>query len=235
MTAAMGELADIGEAGPGEAAEAAPESVYQRLRGDILGGRLTANERLKVSTLAARYRTSTNPVREALQQLRGEGLVVIEPNRGARVRTIDEAFVRDIFEIEVLVEPYLTRLFVNQCTAADIDRLEDLQARIEALNFADPGQHSILDAAFHRLMYDRHYNRHAVDLWWRHREILHAINVGHGISLRRQRDVIDEHRALIQALREHDEARTVALITRHIQGSGRHIIERMRVNRATTP
>ncbi len=60
--------------------------------------------------------TTTNPVREALQQLRGEGFVVMMPNRGARVRAIDETFVRDIFEIEVLIEPALTRWFVGLAT-----------------------------------------------------------------------------------------------------------------------
>src|SRR3712207_6602251 len=75
-------------------------SIYERLRDDIIHGRVKANERLKVAELATRMGTSTNPVREALQQLRGEGFVIMTPNRGARVRPIDEDFVRDIAEIE---------------------------------------------------------------------------------------------------------------------------------------
>ncbi len=66
-----------------------PASIYARIREDIIEGRIAADSRLKVRDLAARYDVSTNPVREALQQLRGEGFVVISPNRGARVRTID--------------------------------------------------------------------------------------------------------------------------------------------------
>src|SRR6201991_5320042 len=82
-------------------------SDYELIRDDIVSGRLRANERLKVADLAERHGTSTNPVREALQQLRGEGFVVMEPNRGARVRPIDEEFIRDIYEIEMLIEPAL--------------------------------------------------------------------------------------------------------------------------------
>jgi DNA-binding GntR family transcriptional regulator len=63
--------------------------ISELIREDILEGRLAANERLVVSNLAKRYRTSTNPIREALQQLRGEGFVTMTPNRGARVRPID--------------------------------------------------------------------------------------------------------------------------------------------------
>ena len=205
-------------------------SVYAQIRQDILSGRLTGNERLKVSSLAAHYLTSTNPVREALQQLRGEGLVVIEPNRGARVRTINEEYVRDIYEIAVLLEPYLVRSFVSQCSATDIAKLEAIQAEIERLNFTDPDRHSQLDSRFHRMMYDHHYNRGAVALWWKHREILRAINVDHGTSLRRQRDVVTEHRDLIRAVKDHDDDAAAALIARHVHGSGRHIIDRMRAN-----
>lgn len=207
-------------------------NVCSQIRQDILSGRLNANDRLKVSDLASRYGTSTNPVREALQQLRGEGLVMIEANRGARVRPIDEDYVRDIYELAALVEPYLLRWFVNLCTDDDIRKLEAIEDRIEALNFSDRLLHSQLDQQFHQTMYDRHYNRSTVELWWRKRMILTGINKDHGISLRRQRAVIEEHRGLIAALRDHDEDRAAALIAQHVQGSGRHIIDRLRSERA---
>ncbi|WP_296107158.1 GntR family transcriptional regulator [uncultured Agrobacterium sp.] len=212
------EETDLGEA-----------SIYERLRDDIIQGRFVANERLKVSELAERMGTSTNPVREALQQLRGEGFVVMMPNRGARVRTIDETFVRDIFEIEVLIEPALTRWFVGLATKADLDTLEDLQAQMEILNFADQHAHSKLDMAFHQVMYDRHYNRHAVDLWWRHREILSAISRQFPTSLSRQTSVVNEHRGLIQCIKKQDADGAAAIIAQHVEGSGRHIIEHMRL------
>ncbi|MBN7806478.1 GntR family transcriptional regulator [Agrobacterium rosae] len=212
------EDADLGEA-----------SIYERIRDDIIQGRFVANERLKVSELAERMGTSTNPVREALQQLRGEGFVVMMPNRGARVRAIDETFVRDIFEIEVLIEPALTRWFVGLATKADLNALEDLQAQMEILNFADPYAHSKLDMAFHQVMYDRHYNRHAVDLWWRHREILSAISRQFPTSLSRQTSVINEHRGLLKSIESQDADGAAAIIAQHVEGSGRHIIEHMRL------
>lgn len=209
-------------------------SIYERIRDDIIQGRFVANERLKVSELAERMGTSTNPVREALQQLRGEGFVVMMPNRGARVRTIDETFVRDIFEIEVLIEPALTRWFVGLATKADLDALEDLQAQMEILNFADQHAHSKLDMSFHQVMYDRHYNRHAVDLWWRHREILSAISRQFPTSLSRQTSVLNEHRGLLQCIKKQDADGAAAIIAQHVEGSGRHIIEHMRLIKRRT-
>jgi DNA-binding GntR family transcriptional regulator len=211
-------------------AETATASIYERIRDDIIQGRLGANARLKVAELAQRMNTSTNPVREALQQLRGEGFVIMAPNRGARVRPIDDTFVRDIFEIEVLIEPALTRWFVGLATKADLQALEEIQAQIEALNFADPQKHSQLDMTFHRLMYDRHYNRHAVDLWWRHREILSAISRQFQTSMSRQASILSEHRELIRCISRQDADGAATIIAQHVEGSGRHIIEHMRLN-----
>jgi DNA-binding GntR family transcriptional regulator len=208
-------------------------SICRLIRQDILAGRISGNERLKVADLAAHYGTSTNPVREALHQLSGEGLVIISPNRGARVRAIDEDYVRDIYELAALFEPYLIRWFVGVCSEADIQRLEQVQDQIEALNFADTMRHSHLDHLFHQIMFERHYNRMTVELWWRKRTILTGINRDHGISLRRQREVLAEHRALIAALRAHDEDQAAALISQHVRGAARHINDRMRSDRST--
>ncbi len=209
-------------------------SVYEAIREDIISGRLPANARLIVAELAERHGTSTNPVREALQQLRGEGFVVMWPNRGARVRPIDEDFIRDIYEIEVLIEPALTRWFVGIATDADIAALEALHAEMVTLNYSDPVRHGLLDTQFHHTMYERHYNRHAVDLWWKHREILRAISRRHSISLGRQAAVMREHAEVIAAIKAHDDQAAAAVIARHVEGSGRHIIEQMRAARRNT-
>jgi DNA-binding GntR family transcriptional regulator len=227
--AGMAEGATIEMAG-GEALEQ-PGWVYERLRDEIISGRIAPNGRLKVAELATRYGTSTNPVREALQLLRGEGFVVIEPNRGARVRAIDESFVRDIIEIEVLIEPALTRWFVSIVGHADIERLEAIEAEIEANDFADPTLHGRLDTRFHQVIYDRHYNRHAAELWWKHREILRAISRRFPTSLSRRQAVVREHRALIEALRRQDADGAAAVVARHVEGSGRHVVEQMGVAR----
>ena len=172
-------------------------SVYELIREDIVEGRLAANERLVVADLAQRHGTSTNPVREALQLLRGEGFVIFAANRGARVRPIDQDFVRDVYEVGVLIEPALTRWFVNMATSEDIAELERIQRLIEENNFADTLRHSELDTAFHTVMYERHYNRHAVELWWKHREVLRAVSRRFSFTIARRAAIMKEHRELI--------------------------------------
>ena len=203
-------------------------SVYNLIRDDIIEGRLKPNERLVAADLARRHGTSTNPVREALQLLRGEGFVTFALNRGARVRPIDQDFVRDISEIGALIEPALTRWFVGMATEADIAELERLQALIEENNFADQQRHSELDTAFHTVMYQRHYNRHVAALWWKHREVLRAVSRQFNFTLARRAAVMSEHRELIALVKAGDADKAAELIARHVEGSGRHILEQMR-------
>ena len=203
-------------------------SIYELIRDDIISGRLKANERLVVADLAVRHQTSTNPIREALQLLRGEGFVIISPNRGARVRPIDQDFVRDIYEIGVLIEPALTRWFVSMATLEDIAELERIQALIEGNNFDDPLRHSELDTAFHTVMYQRHYNRHAAELWWKHREVLRAVGRRFNFTLARRAAIMREHRSLIDLVKAGNADGAAALIAQHVDGSGRHILEQMR-------
>jgi DNA-binding GntR family transcriptional regulator len=203
-------------------------SVYEAIREDIIEGRLKANERLVAANLARRHGTSTNPVREALQLLRGEGFVIISPNKGARVRPIDQDFVRDIYEIGVLIEPALTHWFVGMATHEDIDELERIQGLIEDNNFADPFRHSELDTAFHTVMYQRHYNRHAAELWWKHREVLRAVSRRFNFTLSRRAAVMREHHELIECVKTGDADGAAQTIARHVEGSGRHILEQMR-------
>jgi DNA-binding GntR family transcriptional regulator len=218
-----------------EAVDASSEgaaSLYETIRDDIISGRLQPNERLVVADLAARHGTSTNPVREVLQILRGEGFVVFSPNRGARVRPIDDDFIRNIYEISALIEPALTRWFVGMATEQDISELERIQGLIESNNFRDPVLHSGLDIQFHTVVYQRHYNRQAAEIWWRHREVLRAVSQRFTFTLARRSQIIREHRDLIQFIKSGEADKAAAVVAQHVEGSGRHILEHMRAANA---
>ena len=203
-------------------------SLYEVIRDDIISGRLKPNERLVVADIAERLGTSTNPVREALQLLRGEGFVIFSANRGARVRPIDHDFVRNIYEISALIEPALTRRFVGMATEAYIADLERIQRLIEETHFVDPVLHSGLDVQFHTIVYQRHYNRHAAEIWWKHREVLRAVNQRFNYTLARRSQVVREHREMIEFVKAGEADKAAEVVARHVEGSGRHLLEQMR-------
>ena len=205
------------------------ESIYERIRHDILSGALEANARLKISELAKKHETSTNPVREALQQLRGEGLVLFTPNQGARVRPIDMEFVRDVSEVGYQLEPYLLRLFVETASSEDVAELERIQTEIESLNFTDKARHTELNNVFHETMYERHYNRVAFSVWKQHREIMGSISTRIPIAIGRQEAIVTEHREIIAAIKTQDVETAVEVLGRHIGDAGRHLVDQLRI------
>jgi DNA-binding GntR family transcriptional regulator len=230
-----GSVATIAGRGALDAAEtedAGGASLCELIRQDIVEGRLAAGSRLKVADLALRYDTSTNPVREALQQLRGEGFVQFSHNRGARVRAVDADLIRNVYEIGTVIEPYLTRWFVGYVTDADIAELEAIRDEIEARGFGDARLYDVLDDRFHQLIYSRHYNLHAVELWSRHRDVLRAIGRRFPHSIARREAIRVEHRELVECIKNHDAEGAARVIARHVEGAGRHLIEHLRASSA---
>jgi DNA-binding GntR family transcriptional regulator len=121
------------------------------LRAAILEGTFQAGERLIETDLAEQLGTSRGPVREALKELSREGLVDIQPYKGAVVRTFSASDIEEIYELRNLLEGYATRMAVEKATPADIDRLQELYDEMQAI--ADAGDLSALvekDIEFHR-------------------------------------------------------------------------------------
>src|SRR6476661_9145774 len=104
---------------------AAPR-VRDLLEEAILEGDLKPGERLRAEALAQRFGTSRTPIREALLQLEGQGLVEVEPNRGAVVRTFDRDDLMDLYEVRALIEPHAAARAATRISDADIERLRAL-------------------------------------------------------------------------------------------------------------
>jgi len=81
---------------------------------------------------------------------------------------------------------------------------------------------------FHTTMYQRHYNRHMAEIWWKHREVLRAVSQQFSYTLARRTQVIREHRELIQFVKAGEADKAAECVARHVEGSGRHILEQMR-------
>jgi DNA-binding GntR family transcriptional regulator len=212
-------------------AKRAPD--YERLqtliREDILSGRIPAGSRLKVSEIAATYGTSTNPAREALRGLEGEGLVVILPNRGASVRVIDETLVANLFDIRGMIEPHVVRHFVETASQSDIDDLEELQLGCEA--GAAAGNHAIFhqnNIRFHDLILDCYPNAEAIKIMRQHSVWLRALNRKHPLTVPQMRRSNAEHVAFIDAVHRGDHDQAIAVMQRHRQNSKRVFLGQMR-------
>ena len=215
-------------------ARAAPaQTNYMRLRdlirADIVEGRLPSGARLKIDELARRYESSAIPVREALQQLQGEGVVVFSPNRGARVRRIDADFLRNIYEVRVLTEPFLIRWFARHRSDAQLAALDNAQRAYDRSIAEDvPELWHSHNLVFHSICYGSHYNDEARAIAERHNDLLHALATRFPSSRSRALQVCREHWAIIEMVRLQNEDAAAAIVAEHVRHAGQDLIERMR-------
>ena len=125
------------------------------LREAILTGTLPPGSRLRAEPLAERLQTSRTPVREALMLLAREGLVEIEPRRGAVVRSFDAADLADLYDVRSLIEPYAARRAATRIEAADLARLDEICDLADARGAADDAaveDQVALNEEFHRIV-----------------------------------------------------------------------------------
>src|SRR5205814_976562 len=90
----------------------APEVVAEYIRDAIYRNELRPGQQLQQEELAVKFGISRIPVRDALRQLQGEGLVELYPNRGAFVSNPGLEELREVFGLRVLLESYALRMAV---------------------------------------------------------------------------------------------------------------------------
>lgn len=127
------------------------EMAYLSVRKYLLEGMLPHGERLTEESVATRLGISKSPVREALNRLETEGLIVISPRRGAFLRRFTLAETRDLYNVREVLEAYALR--IAQVTPRLIDELEQSVERTrEYLRQGDKLGHVDEDVRFHALL-----------------------------------------------------------------------------------
>ncbi|MDR6819763.1 DNA-binding GntR family transcriptional regulator [Neorhizobium sp. 2083] len=91
---------------PNTTVETVAESSYRRIRADIIFGRLAPAQKLKLESLKETYGTSVSTLREILNRLSSEGLVLAEGQRGFEVSPISAVDLREIAALRLLLETH---------------------------------------------------------------------------------------------------------------------------------
>ncbi len=107
------------------------EFAYQTLRDAIMRCELAPGERLVIDDLARRLRVSTIPVREAIQTLQSEGLIVTVPHTGVTVAPVSLESIQDVFAVLEGLEVVASRLVAERAGADELDALAKLVADMD--------------------------------------------------------------------------------------------------------
>ncbi|WP_189027009.1 GntR family transcriptional regulator [Paenibacillus albidus] len=186
--------------------------VRDKLREDILSGVFKSGVRLRIVDLSNRYGVSQMPIREALQQLQGEGLVNLLPHKGASVREVNEKFVSDMYDIRMAIETMLVRNAVPNMNDSDFNRLVTIEEQYEKA--AEEGDMLLclkLNESFHKIINNLAQNEEAIRIIDRHWGLIDSMRQIFGSN--RGNDIVNDHRMLLEALNNRD-AEAAANITR---------------------
>lgn len=204
--------------------------VQDQLREAILTGALEPGARLRAEALAERLRSSRTPVREALLLLAQEGLVEIEPRRGATVRTFDAVDVSDLYEVRALIEPHAAALAARRITGPEITRLTDIHERSAA--YDDAGEESVaeqlqLNEEFHRLILDAARSPRLTSAMGAVSGIPRSFRASFWRDDDQRAQSLSCHRELLAAIGHQRPELAETVMRMHIQGAGAFLAEVM--------
>lgn len=189
--------------------------VLQALRDGILDGSVAGGTRLIQADLARELDVSITPVREALRDLATEGLVVFDPHRGFRVRTLNLAEVQELYELRMTLEPLTVRRVAESVSDDQLDRAEELREAME--HATNVSEWSELNRQFHAVLVEGDRGSRLAQIVDGLRDSASAY-VGLSLSASPERitESDREHAQLIELYRRKDIDGAVALTVQHL-------------------
>ncbi len=192
--------------------------VYQSLRDAIFSGELRAGERLDVQGLAGTFEVSNQPVKEALNRLALEGLVVIKPRSGTFVRSLSADEMNHILDARLMIESFAVRN-MKSASAEAIEQLDGLAKVLGDIANATPFaylKYNEADIAFHEGLVDLAKNPELLRLY---RSLhSHYVTARAYFSSAQEKTLANEsdHQEIVRAIREREKRRAVSLVESHI-------------------
>jgi DNA-binding GntR family transcriptional regulator len=201
------------------------ERVFVQLQNDILNGRYQPGDSLVEMRLSEDMGVSRTPVREAIRQLELEGLVQSLPNRGAVVTGITSKDIEDIYTIRMLIEGLAARWAAEKITSAELDELKEAVEFEEFYTLKNDTAHlTKYDSRFHDTIYKA----------CKSKPLMHTLSTFHHYVLKarsaslsspdRAQKVLEEHKAILQAITEKKPDEAEKLTVEHIRNASRAIL-----------
>jgi DNA-binding GntR family transcriptional regulator len=200
--------------------------VYGALRDAIIRGELAEGEALRQGTIAEMFNVSRIPVREAMQRLEAQGLVISARFKGVVVASLSCDQIEEIFQFRALLEPAVIAMAVPKVTDATLQQAQALCHAFAAES--DPARWGDLNRQFHTCLYGdcgKPFFLSVVDktcdLVERYVRLVLYLTEG-------MRSAVAEHQAILDACKARDADAAAALTRDHIEGAARSLVACLR-------
>ncbi|TLP42343.1 MULTISPECIES: GntR family transcriptional regulator [Cohaesibacter] len=202
------------------------DSAYVKFKHHLFTGDLRPGQFISQRELVKLTGIPLGPVRETLQRLEVEGLVHIVPQRGIQIVEASLRFIRDTYQLRMLIEKEAAAKFAENASDAQIEALEakhkDIIARFEQEGPSDAllQEAQGVDWNLHDTIVEALGNSIVNNLHKLNNDRIKLIRLAHGnltlITPGTFLQAMKEHMAVIEALKKHDASASVAAIERHL-------------------
>lgn len=204
------------------------EEAADRIRGEILAGRIEPGSALREVELAASLQVSRGSVREGLAQLEREGLVKSVWHKGTHVIGCTETDITEVYSLRAALDRLAAVTAATNASPADFDELDGLVERMR--HERDGDRLLALDLEFHEAVYRAAGNSRLLDAWHAVRSQVHLfqsyrVRLGHRHYRRR---VVGEHSELAALIRTGDAGPLAELAEEHVHTARRALLEGLR-------
>jgi DNA-binding GntR family transcriptional regulator len=210
------------------------EVVYQRLLKAIIAGRIPPGEQLVLGKIAAQFRVSPMPVREAFNRLAEAGVITLQKKKSAVVNTLSEEDLMEIQQIRINLETMAVEMACRLIDSRTLDDLQVLhQAYLEAFRVFKVDEVLRLNREFHFTIY-------AVTRMQRLLNIINGlwdqISPYYHILLRKKERLYtekhaDTHGQLLERLKQRDVEGSVQALRADLQNAAELIITEFKKHR----
>jgi DNA-binding GntR family transcriptional regulator len=174
------------------------DNISELLLDAILSGKLRPGDRLNESALARQLRVSRAPIREALQTLQEQGLVMNQPRRGMFVVSLDEEELQKINSLRLVLEAEALRLCRALAGAQNIRKLQQLAEKMERSTGSTALEATHMDLDFHRTLWSFSGNEFLEKTLTSVTAPLFAYAVLTKPKAEKMRMILDSHRPLVE-------------------------------------
>lgn len=177
------------------------EIVYEELRSLILTGKIKPGTRMMEIELAEDMGVSRTPIREAIRKLEKEGLVVIEPRKGAYASEVSVKDMEDILEVRANLEGLAAYLAAERMTDAEKKALDEIKEKFEqAVDEGNMAEMISNDTKFHHMIVESSRNNHLIHMVEQLQELVLRFRYIYYKDFKRAEDMLPEHKHIFEEI-----------------------------------
>lgn len=198
------------------------DEIADIIRERILKGEYNIGEKIKENQIATELRVSRTPIREAFKQLENEGLIDYIPNRGCFAKGFTKQDIEDIYAVRKALEVLAVEWAVSRITPEEINKLQDQSDLMEFYtNRKDSKKVSEINTDFHDIIYNATGSRFMAQVLRSYKEYIEQTRKALYNDQSCLEEIFQEHRTILEAIKERDVQSAKEAMARHLDGSKR--------------